>query len=66
MISAGLKAYPGTSVLEVMVEANNYNHYLASLIDIDLQLHFRVLDLVNSAPLSETIVLGRPRRIGGL
>jgi hypothetical protein len=27
-----------------MVEANNYNHYLASLIDIDLQLHFRVLD----------------------
>jgi len=37
-------AYPGISVLEVMVEAKKYNRYLASLIDVHLQLNFRVLD----------------------
>jgi SAM-dependent methyltransferase len=44
MLTADLKAYRGTSVLEVMVEAKNYNRYLASLIDSHLQPHFRVLD----------------------
>jgi SAM-dependent methyltransferase len=44
MLSVDLKAYPGTSVLEVLVEAKNYNRYLSSLIDIHLKPHFRVLD----------------------
>ena len=44
MLSTDLKAYPGASVLEVMVEAKNYNRYLASLIGIHLQPYFRVLN----------------------
>src|SRR5262252_67833 len=44
MLGTDSDEYPGISVLEVMVEAKNYNHYLASLIDIHLQLNFRVLD----------------------
>jgi SAM-dependent methyltransferase len=44
MLGTDSDAYPGISVLEMMVEAKNYNHYLASLIDVYLQPNFRVLD----------------------
>jgi SAM-dependent methyltransferase len=44
MLGADSDAYPGISVLEVMVEAKNYNRYLASLIDVYVQFNFRVLD----------------------
>ena len=42
--SADLTAYSGTSVLEVMTEAKNYNNYLLSWISDHIRPHFRVLD----------------------
>ena len=42
--STDLGVYSGASVLEVMKEATNYNNYLASLIDVHIRPHFRVLD----------------------
>jgi SAM-dependent methyltransferase len=38
------EAYSGTGVLEVMIEAKNYNRYLHSLIDSHIQPGMKILD----------------------
>lgn len=59
MTDVELQSYPGTSVLEVVEEAQRYNLYLASQINRHLQPHFKVLDFGAGVGTFSLPLLGR-------